>query len=322
MRLTNLARIGAYVWPWGTTPPTVDQLGEQARHAERLGFDSVHVPYHTTLPTSWVYASFGNRSIVDPLVVLPVLVERTSRIRVGLSAAPLPTRHPFLWAQYLASLDIHSGGRLIATCAPGWWEDDFRVGGATLEELGAHMDEALEIVTRLWAGAEIGTRGRFWDARGLALEPRPAQQPLPLWIGGAEPAIERAARFGSAWAPLFSGPAAVPGMRERLDEAASRYGRRVEIALVTCALVSEDEEYLEREARPKLVQLGTFNEPADAPEDWAVCGPAEACADQVRRLFASGVDYLVLDFQLFGLETVDFAREQMSRFADTVLEKA
>jgi alkanesulfonate monooxygenase SsuD/methylene tetrahydromethanopterin reductase-like flavin-dependent oxidoreductase (luciferase family) len=314
--VTGLDRIGVYVWPWGTTPPTVDGIAEQAAHAERVGFDSVHVGCHTTLPTSWIYAELGNRSIVDPLVVLPVIVERTTRVRVALNAAPLPTRHPFLWAQYLASLDVHSGGRTIAGLAAGWWADDFRIGGASIRERGARMDEALGVVTRLWAGEPIAEPGRFWDATGLALDPRPVRQPLPVWVGGSERSIARAARFGSAWMPLFRSPASVRGLRTKLDEAAARHGRQVELAVMTCAVVSDDDRYIEREARPKLLELASFDGAPAEPEACVVCGPPAVCVEQVYRLFEAGADYVVLDFQLFGLESPAFAREQMSRFAD------
>jgi alkanesulfonate monooxygenase SsuD/methylene tetrahydromethanopterin reductase-like flavin-dependent oxidoreductase (luciferase family) len=309
----GLERIGVYVWPWGTTRPTVDDVAEQARFAEEIGFDSVHLGFHTTLPTSWIYSSFGHRYILDQLVVLPVVVEHTSRIRVALNAAPLPSRHPFAWAQYLATLDTLSGGRTIAGAAPGWWADDFRIGGAPLEARGARMDEALDVVTRLWAGEEIESPGRFWDAVELALDPRPLQQPMPIWIGGGEPAVERAARLGSAWAPLFPGRASVPGLRAQLDEAAERHGRRVELAPITCALVSDRQERL-----AQLAELASFTGSSGPPEECMVFGSPEHCAERLRDLFERGADYVVLDFQLFGVESAAFAREQMSRFAESV----
>jgi alkanesulfonate monooxygenase SsuD/methylene tetrahydromethanopterin reductase-like flavin-dependent oxidoreductase (luciferase family) len=311
--VTGLERIGVFVWPWGPTRPTVDEVAEQARFAEELGFDSVHIGFHATLPEGWTYSSFGNRYIVDQLVVLPVIVERTSRIRVALDAAPLPSRHPFVWAQYLASLDTLSGGRTIAGAAAGWWADDFRIGGAPFEARGPRMDEALDVVTRLWAGEDIEAPGRFWDAAGLALDPRPVQQPMPIWVGGGKPSIERAARFGSAWAPLFPSRASVPGLRARLDDAAARHGRRVELAPITSAVVSGGAEHL-----GQLAELASYSGSSASPEECVVSGSPEDCAERLGDLFGGGADYAVLDFQLFGLETAAFAREQMSRFTASV----
>ena len=74
----------------------------------------------------------------------------------------------------------------------------------------------------------------------------------------------------------------------------------------------------EGSARPKLLELASFDAAPEPHEDRVVCGPPGHCADQVRRLFEAGIDYLVLDFQYFGLESADFAREQISRFAESV----
>jgi alkanesulfonate monooxygenase SsuD/methylene tetrahydromethanopterin reductase-like flavin-dependent oxidoreductase (luciferase family) len=315
--MSVLDRVGVYLFPWGKRPPGVASLVELAQHAERLGFDSVHVPWHFTLPNSWIFPGFGNRFLLDPLVVLPALVERTSRIRVSLNTAILTTLNPFFWAQYLASLDVQSGGRTIAGAAIGWWPDDFRVGGGALRERGRRMDEALEAVTRLWAGEPIEEPGRFWDLSGLALDPRPVQQPLPLWIGGGERSIERTARSASALMPLDMTPEEVRALRARLDDAAERHGRRIGLAMMNYLAVSDEPGFLER-VRPQLDACIAFDKAAPDPEASALVGSPERCAEQVRRFFDAGLDYIVLDCQFHGLEDAEYAREQMSRFAEDV----
>ncbi|NIR60045.1 MAG: LLM class flavin-dependent oxidoreductase, partial [Gammaproteobacteria bacterium] len=58
-------------------------------------------------------------------------------------------------------------------------------------------DEALELLTRLWAERDVDFAGEHIRVSGLTIEPRPVQQPLPLWIGGdSEAAIRRTARLG------------------------------------------------------------------------------------------------------------------------------
>ena len=92
------------------------------------------------------------------------LVERTSRVRVSLNTAILPTLHPFFWAQYLASLDVQSDGRTIAGAAIGWWPDDFKVGGGSLRERGRRMDEALGMpYTQAAALRGLPRRTVIWD---------------------------------------------------------------------------------------------------------------------------------------------------------------
>jgi alkanesulfonate monooxygenase SsuD/methylene tetrahydromethanopterin reductase-like flavin-dependent oxidoreductase (luciferase family) len=176
-----LRQLGVYIFPFGDPQPTVESTVAMAEFVEDLGFDSVHMPWHHTAATQ---SASGNRFFIDPMVVLPMIVARTSRVRVGLSSAVIPALHPFVWAHYLASLDVASGGRVIAGAAVGWWEEDLRIGGCPTKERGKRTDEALDIMTRLWSGREIDAAGAYWDATGLKLDPLPAQEPLPLWVGG------------------------------------------------------------------------------------------------------------------------------------------
>lgn len=318
--MNGLDRFGVYLFPWGKQPPTVDSIVGLAQHAEQLGYDSVHVPWHFTLPaTEWIFPEFDNRFNLDPLVVVPAIVERTQRIRVAFNAAIFPTLHPFLWAQYLASLDVHSGGRTIAGAAVGWWLDDFKLGLAELKGRGARMDEALDVVTRLWSGEAIGGDTTFWNAEGAALEPRPLQQPLPLWIGGGERSIQRAARWAEALFPLDMQPDEARVLRTKLDDAAAQQGREMKLAMMNYVAISDDEDYVRTQFRPKVLRCMNFTAEGQDPEKSIFFGPAERCAELVERFFDAGIDYIVLDCQFHGWEDEAFGREQMSRFAEEVV---
>jgi alkanesulfonate monooxygenase SsuD/methylene tetrahydromethanopterin reductase-like flavin-dependent oxidoreductase (luciferase family) len=315
---TVLDRVGVYLFPWGKEPPTVQSIAALAADAEALGFDSVHVPWHFTLPDNWIFPEFGNRFLLDPLVALPAIVAATSRIRVSLNTAILPVLHPFLWAQYLATLDAMSGGRTIAGAAIGWWPDDFSIGGASLKERGARMDEALDVVTRLWAGDPITEAGRFWDCRGLALDPRPTSQPLPIWVGGGLGSVARTARLASALMPLDLDPDEVRTVyRPALDAAAERHGRPLELAVMSYAAIADSDEIAPATAE-KLRVLMSFQRDDREGEESLLVGSPERCAARLRALFEAGVDYLVLDCQFHGWESEGYARDQLRRFAEQV----
>jgi alkanesulfonate monooxygenase SsuD/methylene tetrahydromethanopterin reductase-like flavin-dependent oxidoreductase (luciferase family) len=312
-----LDRFGVYVFPWGRRPPTVDELADLACHAEQLGFDSVHVPWHFTLPDTWIFPGFGNSFILDPLVVLPTVARRTSRIKIGFSSAILPTLHPYFWAQYVASLDVQTNGRVIAGAAVGWWPDDFTIGGSSLRERGKRMDEALEAVTRLWRGEPIESPGRFWDVRGLTLDPRPADMP-PIWIGGGEKSIERTARWADTLMPLDMTPEQVRELRAKLDDAAARHDRdRLGLAMMNYLAISDELGWSER-VGPSIAKCMAFDKEAGDPEESTFVGRPDRVAELAQQLFDAGMDYIVLDTQFHGLEDVEFAKEQMSRFAEQV----
>jgi alkanesulfonate monooxygenase SsuD/methylene tetrahydromethanopterin reductase-like flavin-dependent oxidoreductase (luciferase family) len=55
--------------------------------------------------------------------------------------------------------------------------------------------------------------GRFDHVTGVGIAPRPVQQPIPIWFGGASPAaFRRAGRLADGWLPMMQ-----PGLH--LDEA-------------------------------------------------------------------------------------------------------
>lgn len=325
-----LKRFGVYLFPWGKERPTLDSILELAVLAEEMGFDSVQLPWHYTLPTTGIFPDFGSRYLLDPLVVLPAIAMRTQRIKIALNSAILPVLHPFAWAQYLASLDVISGGRVIPGVALGWWEDDFKVGGAPLSQRASRTDEALEIMSKLWAGEPIVAPGRFWNASGLALDPVPVQQPFPVWIGGGAKSAPRAARWASTLFPLNPTADEIRGELVPALEAVTGGKRKIQLAAMNYSVVSDDERWIRDTIRPILVarvnglsmeqaRAGGMDVALKSPDDRVMYGNAEHCASRAHQLFQAGLDSIVLDFQFHGLEDAAFARHQMTQFVEQVV---
>ena len=62
------------------------------------------------------------------------------------------------------------------------------------------MNEALEIMTRLWREEDVSFKGNHFQYDKATITPRPVQAVLPVWIGGnAEAAIMRTAKYGTGW---------------------------------------------------------------------------------------------------------------------------
>lgn len=80
------------------------------------------------------------------------------------------------------------------------------------------MDEALEVLTRMWSGQPFSYHGRHFRVSEITCLPRPVQRPrIPIWIGGAYPnpgPLRRAARWDGA--VLY--PAAAPGSAEDSEQ--------------------------------------------------------------------------------------------------------
>jgi alkanesulfonate monooxygenase SsuD/methylene tetrahydromethanopterin reductase-like flavin-dependent oxidoreductase (luciferase family) len=133
----------------------------------------------------------------------------------------------------------------------------------------------------LWTGSFEG---------GL-VEPKPVQQPLPIWFGGsAEPALRRAARMADGW--IGGGSSSSDdfiGHVEILRETAPAgfpIAKRVYIAI----------EDTETRARDRLTPVldGIYGWPG-LTDRVAVCGPPGRCAEELQRLVAAGAQELVLN---------------------------
>ena len=69
------------------------------------------------------------------------------------------------------------------------------------------MNEALKIMTSLWKDGEVTFHGKHFQYTDAVISPRPAQNPMPCWIGGsARAAIERTVDYGNGWQASFQTP--------------------------------------------------------------------------------------------------------------------
>jgi alkanesulfonate monooxygenase SsuD/methylene tetrahydromethanopterin reductase-like flavin-dependent oxidoreductase (luciferase family) len=149
-----------------------------AREAESAGWDGFFV---------WegVWAE-------DPWIMLAACAMVTEKIRLGTLLTPPSRRRPHKLAMETATLDRLSNGRVILSVglgAPhensGWAEFGEITDRKTRAE---RMDEALDIITRLWRGEPFEYVGKHFRARiPIFSQPAPpAQKPrIPIWVVGA-----------------------------------------------------------------------------------------------------------------------------------------
>ena len=139
--------------------------------------------------------------ILECMTTLAAIAGRTRRIKFGVNVVSVALREPVLLAKQCATIDVLSGGRLL----PGFGIGSPR--GAEWEAMhidtttrGRKTDEALEIISRLWAGEALDFEGRHFRLTKASIAPLPVQADLPMWIGGSsEAAIKRTARVGTGW---------------------------------------------------------------------------------------------------------------------------
>src|SRR5947208_3974006 len=170
--------------------------------AEEAGFESVWTGEHVAMPIrDNPVPTPAETPFLDSLVALANVAAHTRRLRLGTGILVLPHHNPVLLAKALTTLDLVSGGRLIAGFGGGYVEAEFRALGVSFKERGAITDEYLEAIRVLWTEELPRFSGRFAAFDGIRFEPKPRQRPYPpIVVGGhAAPALRRAARFGDGW---------------------------------------------------------------------------------------------------------------------------
>jgi probable F420-dependent oxidoreductase len=176
---------------------TSEEMVMLARRYEALGFDYLKIPYHLAMNRESA-PEMGSRW-VHSIAAAGFMLGATTRIPV-VPLVVVPYHQPVELAKALSTLDFVSGGRLIPLLLVGYQPWEFRLVRAPFQSRGQVMDEYVEAMRELWSAEHPVYRGEFVDFDDVVFEPRPAQDPLPLWFGGRTPAaLRRIARLGDGW---------------------------------------------------------------------------------------------------------------------------
>jgi alkanesulfonate monooxygenase SsuD/methylene tetrahydromethanopterin reductase-like flavin-dependent oxidoreductase (luciferase family) len=149
-------------------------------------------------------------AVCDPWIAMAAVATATRDIRFGAMVTPLARRRPWVMARQAAALDLLSGGRLVIGVGLGddGWREFSSFGDASEpRERGVLLDESLEVLRRLLTGEDVDFDGERLHVHSTPLRPKPAQDPLPIWVAGRWPnraPLARAARMQGCF-PIFAG---------------------------------------------------------------------------------------------------------------------
>src|SRR5215813_3873522 len=130
--------------------------------AEEVGFESVWTGEHVAMPVrDNPVPTPPETPFLDSLVALANVAAHTRRLRLGTGILVLPHHNPVLLAKALTTLDLVSGGRLIAGFAGGYVEAEFRALGVDFHQRGAITDQHLAAIRALWTEREPRFSGTF-----------------------------------------------------------------------------------------------------------------------------------------------------------------
>jgi len=167
-------KFGINIPPFATPAEMVDL----AVCADRNGWDGVFI---------WDHLHFirdMRLPVHDPWVLLGAMAHATSHVRLGPMITPLPRRRPAVVAKHVATLDHLSGGRAVLGVGLGYpGDEEFAMFGDDADPVvrGDRLDEAIEVITRLWTAAPVRHHGTHFHV-DAELHPPPVQQPRPpIW---------------------------------------------------------------------------------------------------------------------------------------------
>ncbi len=175
-----------------------DLVGHAVR-CEQLGLTSMWLYDHLYSP------GLPEHPSLEGWTAATALLARTTTLRVGHLVLNNNFRHPVLLGRMISTLDVISGGRLDVGIGSGSYPPEHAEGGfpwGPMAERTERLEEALEILTRMFAGEPAAFDGRHYRMAGVPNLPPPVQQPHPpIHIGGIGErfTLPLVARYADVW---------------------------------------------------------------------------------------------------------------------------
>lgn len=249
-----------------------------AQTAEATGFHSIWAIEHAVVPKTYtstypyddggrLFRGASQLDHSDPLIWLAFAAAATSQIRIATGILILPQRNPLILAKEVASLDRLSGGRFDFGIGVGWLREEFDALGVPFERRGARTDEYLAALRTLWSETEAEFHGEFVDFEPVYSQPKPAQAPLPIIVGGhSDRAARRAGELGDVLFPAERPPEVLAELFAAAKRYAEAAGRDPD-ALALWTSGAADDDLMEQFAEIGVTQVMLTSRPADRLAD-------------------------------------------------------
>ena len=175
--------------------PARDAIAEYTRIVEaaaEAGFDSFWAGQHFLA---------GEYQLFQPLPLLARLSAFVPQMTLGTSVILLPLLNPVDVAEQAATIDAMAGGGFQLGVGLGYRQVEFDASGVARAEAETRFVESIELIRRLWSGAEVGYEGRHYRLSAGRINPPPADaERTPILVGAYSPqGVERAGSIGDGW---------------------------------------------------------------------------------------------------------------------------
>ena len=274
--------------------PRVELNWQMAETAERIGYDSV-----------WVGDSITSKPRLEPMAVMAALAARTHRFKIGTAVMLNALRHPVHLAHSIATIDNISDGRIILGLGAGrsnnqMFVDEHAAVGVPIEERAARMEESIDVLRKLWTEDDVSNPDGFYPLSGMTLEPRPVQQPVPIWLSSnwVQRGLKRVAAQGDGWITNVPSTEMFTKCWDRIEEKGQELSRdvsRIPRALYISVNLNDEDEAL---AEGDGFMRSYYGIPYEVVSKQLLCvfGPAQKAIDAIKRYKEAGADYFIVRF--------------------------
>lgn len=281
------------------------QLKNIVLECERLGYDSIWLDDHLM---------YNDATILECWTTLSALAAATSKIRLGTMVTCNAHHNPALLAKAAATLDVISNGRLEFGIGAGVQEDEHLAYGFGFPRPAvrvAELEEALEVIRRLWTYPKASYQGKYYTLKDAVCEPKPGQKPHPpIVVGGSgekltlKVAAKYADRFDWGYLPSLEAYRHKLLVLQRYCEAVGRDFSEIEHSCWPSGqiLVAADE----KELAQKIAKYKPDGTTLEEFKQYTLVGTAEDCIKGFQVYVDLGVTYFILYFA--DLPSVDGLR--------------
>jgi F420-dependent oxidoreductase-like protein len=271
------------------------QLKSVVLECERLGYDSVWLDDHLM---------YKDSAILECWTTLAALAASTSKIRLGTMVTCNAHHNPALLAKTAATLDILSNGRLEFGIGAGIQEAEhlaYGLGFAKPTVRIAQLEEALEVIRRLWAYQKANYQGKHYTLKDAMCEPKPQQKPHPpIIIGGSgekhtlKVAAKYADRFDWGFVPSIEAYRHKLSVLKSYCDAVGRNFGEIERSCWPSGqiLIAQNQEELDE----KIVKYKPAGTSLEDFKQYTLAGTPDECISQLQVYASLGVTYYMLYF--------------------------
>lgn len=186
----------------------VGALRQYAQAVQELGYDFLVVSDHVVGSVKEEHPELDRVYSIDTYLhesmsLLTFLAGVAPKLGFLTSVVILPQRQTVLAAKQAAEIDVLCGGKFRFGVGIGWNPVEYEALGMDFHNRARRYEEQIKVMRRLWTERTVTFKGRYHTLSAAGINPRPVQQPVPIWIGAsAEKAVQRATKIADGYLPL------------------------------------------------------------------------------------------------------------------------